>query len=153
MPEIQFFVYWTNEWWDISDKSLCIKVFKSCFLLRLQLDTTACTWCSSTVSDLWRPEERRAGWAAWSTIPPNSAACKHSTNCWHTDRGSLRRSTSRLASTPTLFLYIPLLLFHLLILCHHIILILFNTLEFWLAYSRVTPSFTHPLLPFTINTQ
>lgn len=69
-------------------------------LRRRRPDTTAPTWCSSTVQASWRLEERRAGWAAWSTLPPNSAACKRSTSCWHTDPGLLHCSTSRSDTSP-----------------------------------------------------
>ncbi len=68
---------------------------------RLQLDTTAHTWCSSTAQASSRLEGRRAGWAASSTLPSNSAACRHLTSCWHTDPGSSHSSTSRSDTAPT----------------------------------------------------
>ena len=67
---------------------------------RLRLDTSACTWCSSTAPASWRPEGKRAGSTALNMLPPNSVACKHSTSCWHTDPGSSHSSTSRSDTKP-----------------------------------------------------
>lgn len=89
LTELSFF----NEWDGMLLSSLMFH--------RLQLDTTARTWCSSTVLASWRLEGRKAGWVVSSTLQPNSAVCKHSTGCWHTDPGSSHSSTSRSDTTPT----------------------------------------------------
>lgn len=80
-------------------------------LHRPRLGITARTWCSSTAPASWTPGGRRAGWVASSTPPPNCAACRHSTSCWHTDPGSSRSSTSRSERTPTRALTSSMLLY------------------------------------------